>query len=142
MDKIRANFATKLQLLEKSLLAARTAQQNAPSAMESHSDTTRSEMEKMVTALEVEIVKLKKNVDQIPFVVSSSPKANVWSYVKLNTGQAEMELVLVPEGMGGDKLDQLRLISVATPMGEVLLDKQIGEKIEFNGQSIEVLALN
>ncbi|KKU72943.1 MAG: hypothetical protein UX99_C0037G0008 [Candidatus Amesbacteria bacterium GW2011_GWB1_47_26] len=51
-EKVRENLQKRRAVLERALVEAKQAQKDAPSAMESASNTTRSEMEKLVTALE------------------------------------------------------------------------------------------
>ena len=68
---------------------AKIAQRNAPSAMESASNTTRSEMERMITALEIDINKVRENIKKLE---NYEPK-----YFELD----KLKLVLVPDGIGG-----------------------------------------
>ncbi|TSC86403.1 MAG: Uncharacterized protein G01um101416_676 [Microgenomates group bacterium Gr01-1014_16] len=100
-------------MVEKSLSAARFARDNAPSAMESHSDTTRADQEKLVRALE-ERVKLVG--EQMKILAKAEVK-----YVEHNG----MKLVLVPEGMGGKKIEDVMLVSVNSPLGSKLKDLQV-----------------
>lgn len=94
--------------MERALVEARQAQKDAPSAMESHSDTTRSEMEKLVTALELDLRKLEEDEKKL---VSYTPK-----YFEVDG----RKVVLVPEGIGGDKIGDVLLVSETTPLGQKL----------------------
>lgn len=85
------------------------AQRDAPSAMESHSDATRSEMEKMITALEIDINKVRENIKKLE---NYEPK-----YFELD----KLKLVLVPDGIGGRKVDDVMLVSETSPVGRKLL---------------------
>ena len=119
LDAVRQNFQKKLQVLYSALETAKIAQREAPSAMESHSNTTRSEMEKMVTALEIDIDSLKKQISQIPQKLSTDNK--LWKLVEIKN----MKILVVPEGMGGEVIGEIRLVSVNAP-----IIKNLGLKID------------
>ena len=108
-EKIIKSLEDEIVVLEKALETAKIAQRNAPSAMESHSDTTRSEMEKMITALEIDINKVRENIKKLE---NYEPK-----YFELD----KLKLVLVPEGIGGRKIDGVMLVSETSPIGRKLL---------------------
>jgi hypothetical protein len=108
-EKILKSLEGEMIVLKKALETAKTAQRNAPSAMESASDTTRSEMEKMVTALEIDINKVKENIKKL---ADYEPK-----YYELD----KLKLVLVPEGIGGRKIDGVMLVSQNSPIGKKLM---------------------
>lgn len=108
--QVRQKFNTKLQVLYSALETAKIAQRDAPSAMESASNTTRSEMERMVTALEINIANLKKQILQIPDKLSTDNK--LWKLVEIK----KMKILIVPEGMGGEIIDGIRLVSENAPL--------------------------
>ena len=142
LELIRKLFEHKLQILEKSLLEARIAQRNAPSAMESHSDTTRSEMEKMVTALEIEIRNIKEKIESIPASLTPpNGSVQLWQEVQINNTGTPMTVIFVPDGMGGDTIGQTKLISETTRLGRAMLGKRVGESCDIDGRKVEVLQL-
>ena len=110
IKSIRQNFQKKLQVLYSALETAKIAQREAPSAMESASNTTRSEMEKMVTALEIEISTLKKQISLIPQKLSTTEK--LWKLTEIKN----MKILIVPEGMGGEVIGGVRLVSENAPL--------------------------
>lgn len=107
-SRVRTYFLEKRGVLEKALLAAKFARDNAPTPTESHSDTTRSEQEKLAHALEDEI-------KVVNGYLKTLEKTEV-KYVEHNG----MKIVLVPEGMGGGMIDGVRLVSVNSPLGAKL----------------------
>ncbi|KKU57235.1 MAG: hypothetical protein UX80_C0022G0015 [Candidatus Amesbacteria bacterium GW2011_GWA2_47_11b] len=107
--KVRGGLAKRKAVLERALAEARKAQKDAPGAMESYSDTTKSEMEKLVTALELDLKKLAESEKKL---TSYTPK-----YFEMEG----RKIVLVPEGMGGDKIGEVLLVSETTPLGKKLL---------------------
>jgi hypothetical protein len=106
-EKVREYFEKERQALLRSLVDAKRARNEAPKPTESHSDTTMSEKEKIVTALELDLRKLEENLKKLA-------KAKL-SYVELENG---MKLVLVPEGMGGGVIDGVRLVSENAPLAQ------------------------
>src|SRR3989344_9166288 len=107
--KVRENVQKRREVLERALVEARQAQKDAPSAMESYSNTTRSEMEKLVTALELDLKKLKED------------ERKLVGYLPKYFEEDGRKIVLVPEGMGGDKIGDVLLVSETTPLGKKLL---------------------
>lgn len=114
LDSVRQKFNTKLQVLYQALETAKIAQREAPSAMESASNTTRSEMEKMVTALEIEIANLKGKILLIPTKLSE--QEILWSVKEIKN----MKVLIVPEGMGGEIINGVRLVSENAPIIKTL----------------------
>lgn len=110
---------------------ARVTRDSAPTANESHSDTTRSEHEKLVSALDEQIWILDQGM-------KSLEKSEV-NYFEINNGGMKMKLVIVPEGMGGKKIDDVQVISVTTPLGVLLKGKQAGATVDINGRRVEIL---
>lgn len=107
-EKIIKSLEEEIVVLEKALETAKIAQRNAPSAMESASNTTRSEMEKMITALEIDINKVRENIKKLE---KYEPK-----YFELD----KLKLVLVPDGIGGRKIEGVMLVSETSPIGKKL----------------------
>lgn len=117
LDVVRKNILRKVEIMEKSLKEAKIAQLNAPSAMESHSDTTKSEMEKLVTALEIDIRRQKNYLSLVPNnLTPSNQKIELWRNVKIDNHGMIMNIIIVPDGMGGDTVDGVRLVSETTPL--------------------------
>ena len=108
-SKILKSLEDEIDVLEKALETAKIAQRNAPSAMESASNTTRSEMERMITALEIDINKVRENIKKLE---NYEPK-----YFELD----KLKLVLVPDGIGGRKIEGVMLVSETSPIGRKLL---------------------
>lgn len=108
-EKIKENLAKRRAVLERALAGARQAQKDAPSAMESASNTTRSEMEKLTTALELDLKKLRESEKKL---TSYTPK-----YFEVDG----RKIVLVPEGMGGEEIGEVLLVSETSPLGRNLV---------------------
>ena len=113
--EVMAKFGAELVTLRKSLAAAREAQRNAPSAMESHSDTTRSEKEKLVTALELEISNLTKKL-------KSLDKFDL-KIIETEINGGKIKCCLVPDGLGGKRIGVIQLVSVGSTLGRRIYEE-------------------
>lgn len=130
-DKVTKLFETERELLVRARDHAKATRDSAPTANESHSDTTRSEYEKLVSALDEQIWLLDQGM-------KSLEKSEV-GYFEINNGGTKMKLVVVPEGMGGKKIDDVQVISVTTPLGVVLKGQSAGATVDLNGRKVEIL---
>ena len=141
---VKKHLDKEKQSLLKALGNAKETRDSAPSAMESHHDTTRNQAEKFVAALEKKLNNLEKIVSGLPNPqdIVSSDSVALLSYVELNLNGSKMKLIIVPEGLGGKKEDDINFISENTPLGGAILNKTIGSPFTFNGQGGEILNLD
>lgn len=116
--------------LLKAILKAKDARDNAPSAMESHSDTSRSQNEKLVTALELQLKELESVKHDVQLI-----------YFEIKTNSGLKMFMIVPMGLGGVEIDKVRLLSSDSPLGGILTSKRIGNKFDFNNQKLEILKI-
>ncbi len=107
--------------MEVSLVRAREAQRNAPSAMESHSDTTRSEKERLVTAIELNLRRVGQLLQKLD---AGAGMGNLWSVHEITLNGEKVKCCLVPGGMGGFKIGDLQMVSADSPLGKQLLVKK------------------
>jgi len=119
----------KLQKIQRAILSAKKARDLSPSAMESHSDTTRSEKEKLVQAFEMDFQKLNSLKDQLSDL----------KVYEIKLGLKKLKFCIVPDGLGGDSIKEVKLVSLSSPIGRVLLNKKIGERIVLNNLEGQIL---
>ena len=121
----------KIKGIENAILSGKISRDMAPSAMESHSDTTRSEKEKLVYALEKELDNLKalKDEDLNPIIY------------RIKIGNDTKNICLVPEGLGGENKGEIKLVSSISPLGLNLINKKAKDEFVFNNQTIKVLSV-
>ena len=138
MDKLQIvnELLTKRkETLLKALGKAKEARNNAPGAMESHSDTSRSQYEKLVGALEQQLSDLEETAKEFNLKNKSLP------LFEISFNGEKKKFILVPEGLGGEETDGVRLLAENSPLGLQLAGKKVGNKFEFNGQQIEILKI-
>lgn len=119
LEELHNYFDTERKNLIISLNHAKETRDDAPSATESHSDTTRNQTEKMVIALEQKLIELDKLVKQIP--TSIPTKGKLWKVIESNVNGIKMKVVIVPEGLGGRKVGDIILVSENSELGKKLL---------------------
>lgn len=131
-DKLFLSYlADRKTNLLKAITKAKDARDNAPSATESHSDTRRSQAEKLVVALEIELNNIQK--------VEDNPQDVKLVYFEVEINYVLNKFLLVPSGMGGAELNGIRFLSEDTPLGNELKSKNTGDEFDFNGQKIKIL---
>lgn len=136
-DELKRQLQSKREKLLKGIESAKKARDAAPSAMESHSDTSRSESERLMSALETELKKLDEIINSLPEDFLSKAgylTVSEWRYVEVLLDDNLLKLCLVPEGIGGEVVNDIRLISTSAPLGKIILNKKKGDTFTFNEQ--------
>lgn len=138
---LKEHLINEIKKTEKVLAATRVARDNSPTAMESHSDTSRSRLESEVTMHELRLKELKDTIDIIPEKSDCAEEIGLWCYAKVQLPSNVLEVVIVPEGLGGTKVGEMQCVSDKTPIGSALIGKKQGEKFSFNGTSGKILSI-
>jgi len=126
LEKNRENLVLSIE-------RAKEARDKAPSAMESHHDTTRNQNEKLVAALESELKEFDRRIEKLPDkLLDNNEVISLWSLVKLKNADNKLSILLVPEGFGGKKLGDITTVTASTPLGMAVLNKTVGENYEIN----------
>jgi len=141
LNALKKHILKELEKTEKTLASSRVARDNAPTAMESKSDESRSRLESEVTMHELRLKELKDTVDSIPEKSNCAGRIGLWCYAKVQLPTDDLEVVIVPEGLGGIKIGEIRCISDKTPIGSALVGKKQGEGFSFNGTAGKVLLI-
>jgi transcription elongation GreA/GreB family factor len=129
-ELVKKNLEERKNKILKSIASANDARENAPSAMESHSDTSRNQNEKLIFALKIDLANLEEVTKQIDnFDVK---------YFEIKQGSSILKVVIVPEGAGGEQINGVKIISIKTPLGEILKDKNLGDKFIINDRENEI----
>lgn len=114
--EIKNHLTKEREKLVEALNHAKEARDDAPNAMESHSDTTRNQTEKLVHAFELKLYELDNLIQKIPNKVLSS--SHVWQLKEIKLNGINMTIVIVPEGLGGRKIGELFLVSESSDLGK------------------------
>lgn len=129
--------------LEEALAHAKKACDEAPTAMESHSDTLRNQTEKLVIALQEKLKELDHFISQIPNEdnVTYGSIIKLWSQIELTIGETHMNLLLVPDGLGGKNMEGVKLLSISSELGKILLGRKLTDNFLFNGKPVEIRSI-
>lgn len=119
LAKVRIYFESEIVKLEEVITNEKVARDSSPSAMESHSDTTKSQKEDLVFSLLSKLNQLKLLTRSIPDTSRDSSETGVWSIVYVD--RIKSNVLIVPEGLGGVEVDDLMLVSINTPLVASLL---------------------
>lgn len=130
-DFIKRCINKRREILLKAIEKAKNARDNAPGAMESASDTRRSQAEKLVIVLEDQLKQIDKRVDAI------DPSSLF--YLEVEIDLVVKKFLIVSKDLGGVEMDGIRLLSTDSPLGQVLIGKKTGDSIEFNSQKLVIL---
>jgi hypothetical protein len=109
------------------------ARDESPIPTESRSDTSRIQADKMIGELNIKKNFYKKLIYDLPVKIpDNTEKIELWSYVKLLKPDLQINIILVPPGYGGREFNDVKLITVSTPLGKALCGKRVNESITVN----------
>jgi len=132
LELLRKEIKSNLKKTQEVLRQTRKDRDDSPSAMESHSDTSRSKLERDATLHELRIKKLKAFLETVPEKTRAAKKVGMWNLVEVEVPTGLMRIVIVPEGLGGIFLDDVRCISDKTSLGAAIVGKKQKDSFEFN----------
>jgi predicted phage tail protein len=110
----------------------KTIRDSSPSAMQSHHDTTRNQTEKLIQALELQLKELEDKLKEIPDKSRKTERVSLWNVVQINLVGNEMQVLLVPEGLGGKNMGAVKTLAVTTPLGQAIMNKKESHKFVTN----------
>ncbi len=132
MIDIQSVLDRKLDSVEKHLQNAIFERDHSATPMESHSDKSRQLAEQMIDSLNDEkkrLVGLERNIKNFTPTLFA-----------LTTPIGNKQYALVPEGLGGELIGEITLISQESPLGRKLKESKKGEKFSLNGKEFTILS--
>jgi transcription elongation GreA/GreB family factor len=146
INKIKEILKTKLNDLNQAVKEARESAKQAPSAMESHSDTSRFQFSQLADNLEEISKKVQKVIDEISKTKSNSEIISEGSLVKIEKNGQNIFYFLSSMSLEDSFLidgSEFRVISTETPIAKSLFEKKAGDLVEINllrgGYKIKVI---
>ena len=132
----------KIDLLDRQLVEAKFTRDHAATPTESHSDKTRQNAEQLMDSLS----DAKKRLEVLRLTLSKLPPlkglATTNTLVTLRTPLGKKDFLLVPEGLGGQTINDTFLLSVESPLAKSFLNQEVGHTFTFNGGSYQIVFLN
>ncbi len=118
----------------------RKTSNEALSAMQSHSDTTKFQTGKLAENIENQLEK----IESIIFALSQlgdkkSDSVQIGSLVELKENDKHSSLLIVPDGAGGEIIKNndgtIQIVAIESPLGKTLALKKMGDCVEFEAPS-------
>ncbi len=147
--KIADLLDKKVRDLKESLKRAEDSVKQAPTAMESHSDTSRFQFGQLVDGLKALINQTERAVKEIQTKTTVTDRADLGSIVKIEKDGDRLYYYVSAMGLKEAFLidgKELRVISINSAIAECLLGKKVGEHVEIkiiNGNySVKIIEIN
>lgn len=132
----------KLDLLDRQLAEARFTRDHAATPTESGSDKTRQNAEQLMDSLG----DAKKKLKLLGLSLNKLPPFNnlaaTNTLVTLRTPPGNKEFLLVPEGLGGQSVGSVFLLSVESPLARSFRGQKVGYTFTFNGGGYQIIFLH
>lgn len=129
----------KIALLERQLADAKFTRDHAATPTESHSDKTRQNAEQLMDSLS----DAKKRLELLRLSINKLPPykgtAAANTLITLKTPLGNREFLLVPEGLGGQTIDNVFLLSEKSPLAKAFLGQKPGFTFSFNGGDYQIV---
>ncbi len=140
MINLKLVLDRRVAILDQGISQAQYERDHAATPTESHSDQTRQVADQLVASLETEkriLLQQVKNLSRVPPIDVIGQN----TIVTFTSDNVEKRVLLVPDGLGGETVDGVLLLSVSTPLGQALLGKKVFDRFDFLGTSICILNL-
>lgn len=137
IKNIKKHFIKRKKIIVRGIVEAKKDRDSALSASESHSDTTRYQKDKIISALERDLVQLETLIAMIPLMQQSEGDGLLWKAYESEDDSSKQKYILVPDGMGGESIDGYFLLSVNSNLGKLIYEKGEGNHI-FNQKKLVI----
>ena len=132
----------KNDLLDRQLAEAKFTRDHAATPTESHPDKTRQNAEQLMDSLS----DAKKRLELLRHVLAKLPPFNnlatANTLVTLRTPPGKKNFLLVPEGLGGQTINNTFLLSVESPLAKSFLNQKAGYTGSSNGGAYQIISLH
>lgn len=132
----------KIETLDRQIADAKFTRDHAATPTESHSDKTRQNAEQLIDSLSDTKKKLKLLELSLNKLPPFKSLATLNTLVTLRTPLGTKKFLLVPEGLGGQTIDDIFLLSDATPLAKFFLNQKVGFTFTFNGGTYQIIFLH
>lgn len=129
----------KIALLDRRLAEAKLTRDSAATPTESASDKTRQNAEQLMDSLSDAKKRLELQKKSLKHLPPFTGLAALNSLVTLKTPLGNREYFLVPEGLGGQTIDDIFLLSVESPLAKSFLNQKPGYAFIFNGGGHQIV---
>ncbi len=142
MIDLRQILKEKLDLLDRQMAEAKFTRDHAATPTESASDKTRQNAEQLMDTLG----DAKKKLQLLDLTLNKAAPfkslATTNTLVTLHTPPGNKQFLLVPEGLGGQTINDVFLLSIESPLAKSFLGQKVGHTFAFNGGAYQIVFLH
>lgn len=124
----------KLLFLSKRVKDAEYMRDTAQTPTESHSDQTRQNAEQLIYGLKDEVKRQRQLLTKlgrfVPVIYS------------IRTPTGLKNFLIVPDGVGGQTVDETYLLAESTPLAKLIVGQKIGHNFTFNQANYEIVFIH
>jgi len=137
LKKVILAVEDEIKGLELSAGSSHQMSVDAPSAMQSHSDTTKFQMKALEENTKRSILEKQiflRNVVDLISLQKEAKEVEIGSLVRISEGESMKQYILLEGGAGiivEDDGKKWIVVTIASPLGKALLGKKKGEKFIF-----------
>lgn len=142
MIDLKNILSKKIYTLDKQIEEMKYVRDNAATPTESGSDKTRQNAEYLVDSLNDarnQLIPLDKELNNMP---AFNKLASLNSLVTLRSTDESRTYLLAPDGLGGENIDGIFLISIATPLAKSFINQKVGFHFSFNNMSFDIISIS
>lgn len=147
VEKIKNRIKEDISIIKKLYEITKKEALEAPGAMQSASDTTRSQNSHKIEVILERLENLEKSYQYLELLSLQEKKDNVsiGSLIELELAGGNYYLFVLPGGEGDefckDGEEKIIVVSPDAPLLKGMLEKKIGEEINFRGKKIKIKSI-
>ncbi len=141
-------YERKVDSLKSSLESTRKCARDAPGSNVSHSDTSKFQYSNLALGIEKRlkeassILELLKRMGENPIKSEKISGGSIIGLQNIDTGEVAHYLMITQEG-GGDSVtldgEKVTVIYTKAPLSRILLGKELGNEIDFQKKTFEII---
>ncbi len=147
LEKFEKIILEKIKMQQEALNNTKQASIEAPSAMESASDTTKSQMDWLAESILIRISELNKLILEIQVLFSDLPKCEkvcIGALVKIKKENKEFRYFVIKYG-GGVEIEttdgKIIAISLSAPIVKSIFGLKTGSSVDFLNDKIKIITV-
>jgi len=127
--------------LKRHLSQVKHERDTAATPMESHSDQTRQVTDQLFHSLQDKLANFESLLSSLNKLPPFNSTAQTNTMVTLDTSSGQQKFLLVPEGLGGIKIDNTTLLSTNSTLATQFLNKKLRFQFDFNNQKYKIISI-
>lgn len=148
LKKIITSLEKKLTDLQDSINETQQSVRDAPSYLETWSDTTKFQLRGVKSNLEAYYSRLETSLKEIKEIDSSKSFENIeiGALVKISSNEKEALYFIAPSNINAETFrvnnQEITSLSSESRLGQLLLGKKVGETIKFRDSNLRIIEIS